>query len=122
MKSKAKKVKQKRAELAMLITRKAFKSYNTYVTASSIVEHLHPMLVANREKFIAAFTLRVSAPLHKLTDDADESKRHVISFVRRLAGYYGNLCSLAGKREKIHGFAYQRFLGIHKCQLPAGGR
>ena len=99
MKSKAKKLKQKRAELAMLITRKAFKSYNTYVTASSIVEHLHPMLVANREKFIAAFTLRVAAPLHKLTDDADESKRHVISFVRRLAHYYGNY--LAQKRKSI---------------------
>ena len=99
MKSKAKKVKQKRAELAMLITRKAFKSYNTYVTAFSIVEHLHPMLVANREKFIAAFTLRVAAPLHKLTDDAEQSKRHVISFLRRLAHYYGNY--LARKRKSI---------------------
>jgi hypothetical protein len=99
MKSKHKKLKQKRAELAILITRKAFKTYNTYVTASCIVQNLHPMLVANRDKFIAAFTLRVAAPLHNLTDDAEQSKRHVISFLRRLAHYYGNF--LASKRKSI---------------------
>ena len=99
MKSKHKKLKQKRAELAMLITRKAFRKYNIYVTASCVVQNLHPILVANRDKFIAAFTLRVAAPLHKLTDDADESKRHVISFLRRLAHYYGNF--LASKRKSI---------------------
>ena len=99
MKSKHKKLKQKRAELAILITRKAFRKYNTYVTASCVVNALHPMLVANRDKFIAAFTLRVAAPLHKLTDDAEQSKRHVISFVRRLAHYYGNF--LASKRKSI---------------------
>ena len=99
MKSKHKKLKQKRAELAMLITRKAFRKYNIYVTASCIVNALHPMLVANRDKFIAAFTLRVAAPLHKLTDDAEQSKRHVISFVRRLARYYGNF--LASRRKSI---------------------
>ena len=99
MKSKHKKLKRKRAELAMLITRKAFRKYNTYVTASCVVNALHPMLINNRDKFIAAFTLRVAAPLHKLTDDADESKRHVISFVRRLAHYYGNF--LASRRKSI---------------------
>ena len=57
------------------------------------------MLVANREKFIAAFTLRVAAPLHKLTDDADESKRHVISFLRRLAHYYGNFLASRGNQS-----------------------
>ena len=99
MKSKHKKLKQKRAELAMLITRKAFRKYNTYVTASCVVQNLHPLLVANQQKFIAAFTKRVSAPLHNLTDGADESKRHVISFLRRLAHYYGNF--LASKRKSI---------------------
>ena len=99
MKSKHKKLKQKRAELAILITRKAFRKYNTYVTASCVVNALHLMLVTNREKFIAAFTLRVAAPLHKLTGDVDESKRHVISFLRRLAHYYGNF--LASKRKSI---------------------
>jgi hypothetical protein len=97
MKSKQKKLKQR--ELAMLITRKAFKSYNTFVTASSIVQHLHPMLINNRDKFIAAFTKRVSAPLRNLTLDAEQSKRHVISFLRRLAHYYGNY--LARKRKSI---------------------
>ncbi len=99
MKTKHKKLKQKRAELAMLITRKAFKSYNTYETASCVVNALHPMLVANQDKFIAAFTLRVAEPLHKLTDDAEQSKRYVISFLRRLAHYYGNF--LASKRKSI---------------------
>ena len=92
-------MKQKRAELAILITRKAFPKYNTYVTASSIVQALHPMLVSNRQKFIAAFTKRVSAPLLHLTEDAVQSKRHVISFLRRLAHYYGNF--LASKRKSI---------------------
>ena len=87
----------------MLITRKVFRKYNTYVSASCVVNALHPMLVANRESFIAAFTLRVSAPLHKLTDDADESKRHVISFVRRLAGYYGNFVASRRKSTVVNG-------------------
>ena len=87
MKSKHKKLKQKRAELAMLITRKAFRKYNTYVTASCVVNALHPMLVANRDKFIAAFTLRVAAPLHKLTDDVHDCvgmriHSHVDSYAR----------------------------------------
>ena len=73
MKSKHKKLKQKRAELAILITRKAFKTYNAYVTASCIVNALYPMMVANRDKFIAAFTKRVSAPLYHLTDDGYET-------------------------------------------------
>ena len=30
--------------------------------------------------------------------------------------------TLAGKREKMQGFACWRFLGFDKCQLPAGGR
>ena len=65
MKSKHKKLKQKRAELAIIITRKVFRKYKTYVTASCIVNALHPMLINNREKFIAAFTKRVSEPVPK---------------------------------------------------------
>ena len=99
MKSKHKRMKQKRAELAILITRKAFPKYNTYVTASCVVNALHPMMVANQAKFIAAFTKRVSAPLLHLTDDAVQSKKYVISFLRRLAHYYGNF--LASKRKSI---------------------
>ena len=60
------------------------------------------MLVANRDKFIAAFTLRVAEPLPKLTDDADQSKRNVISFVRRLAHYNGNF--LDSRRKSAHRF------------------
>ena len=103
MKSKHKKLKQKRAELAMLITRKVFRKYNSYVTASCVVNALHPMLINNREKFIAAFTKRVSEPLHKLTDDAEQSKRNVISFLRRLAHYNGNFLDSRRKSIVVNG-------------------
>ena len=99
MKAKKAKVKKKRAELAILITRKIFPKYNTYVPADFIVEKLHPMITANKDKLIDTFTKRVASPLHKITDDKIKSKPYVISYLRRLAFYYNNF--LASKRKSV---------------------
>ena len=100
---KRRRIQKRRAELAVLITRKVFPKYKHYVSASTIVQKLHPMLLANRPKFTAAFTKRVAAPLHRITDDAGQSKRHVISFLRRLASYYGNTLTYRTKSVVVNG-------------------
>ena len=95
MKSKA--LKKTRAELAVLISRRCFPKYNEFVPADKIVANVHDLLLNNKDKFLAAFTARVRAPLTKITDDRQSSKRHCISFLRRLSSYYGSV--LVSKRR-----------------------
>lgn len=95
MKSKA--LKKTRAELAVLISRRCFPKYNEFVPADKIVANVHDLLLNNKDKFLAAFTARVRAPLTKITDDRQRSKRHCISFLRRLSSYYGSV--LVSKRR-----------------------
>ena len=82
MKSRA--LKKTRAELAVLISRRCFPKYNEFVPADKIVANVHDLLLNNKDKFLAAFTARVRAPLYKITDDRQSSKRHCISFLRRI--------------------------------------
>ena len=88
-----------RRKLAVLITRRAFSKYATFVEANQIVANVYPLLFDNRHKFKSIFTTRVRAPLLKLTENAQESKRHVISFLRRLATYYQN--ALVQRRKSV---------------------
>ena len=97
MKSRA--LKKTRGELASIISRRCFPKYNEYVPADKIVANVHPLLLHNRDKFLAAFTKRVRAPLYKITDERLASKRHCISFLRRLSSYYGN--ALVSKRKSV---------------------
>ena len=97
MKTKSKALKTQRAELAIIISRRCFPKYNEFVKADEIVANVHPLLLHNRDKFLAAFTKRVRAPLYKITDDRQSSKRHCISFLRRLSSYYGSV--LVSKRR-----------------------
>ena len=97
MKTKSKALKKQRAELAIIISRRCFPKYNEFVPADKIVANVHDLLLNNKDKFLAAFTKRVRAPLYKITDDRQSSKRHCISFLRRLSSYYGNV--LVSKRR-----------------------
>jgi len=96
---KRRRIQKQRAKMTILITRKVFPKYKTYVSAATIVQKLHPMLVSNKDKFIGVFTKRVAAPLNKINEDPAQSKRYVISFLRRLACYYGNF--LASRRKSV---------------------
>ena len=96
MKTKSKALKKQRAELAIIISRRCFPKYNEFVKADEIVANVHDLLLNNKDKFLAAFTARVRAPLYKITD-RQSSKRHCISFLRRLSSYYGNV--LVSKRR-----------------------
>ena len=101
MKSKA--LKKTRAELAVLISRRCFPKYNEFVPADKIVANVHDLLLNNKDKFLAAFTARVRAPLTKITDDRQSSKRHCISFLRRLSSYYGSVLVSKRKSAVVHG-------------------
>ena len=101
MKSKA--LKKTRAELAVLISRRCFPKYNEFVPADKIVANVHDLLLNNKDKFLAAFTARVRAPLTKITDDRQRSKRHCISFLRRLSSYYGSVLVSKRKSAVVHG-------------------
>ena len=100
MKSKA--LKKTRAELAVLISRRCFPKYNEFVPADKIVANVHDLLLNNKDKFLAAFTARVRAPLYKITD-RQSSKRHCISFLRRLSSYYGSVLVSKRKSAVVHG-------------------
>ena len=97
MKSRA--LKKTRAELAVLISRRCFPKYNEFVGADEIVNNVHPLLLHNRDKFLGAFTKRVRMPLYNICEDRKISKRHCISFLRRLSSYYGN--ALVSKRKCV---------------------
>ena len=101
MKSKA--LKKTRAELAVLISRRCFPKYNEFVPADKIVANVHDLLLHNKDKFLAAFTKRVRAPLTKITDYRQSSKRHCISFLRRLSSYYGSVLVSKRKSTVVHG-------------------
>ena len=101
MKSKA--LKKTRAELAVLISRRCFPKYNEFVPADKIVANVHDLLLNNKDKFLAAFTKRVRAPLYKITDDRQSSKRHCISFLRRLSSYYGSVLVSKRRSAVVHG-------------------
>jgi len=97
MKTKSKALKTQRAELAIIISRRCFPKYNEFVKADEIVANVHSLLLDNKDKFLAAFTARVRATLYKVTPDRQSSKRHIISLLRRLSSYYGNV--LVSKRR-----------------------
>ena len=101
MKSRA--LKKTRAELAVLISRRCFPKYNEFVPADKIVANVHDLLLNNKDKFLAAFTKRVRAPLYKITDDRQRSKRHCISFLRRLSSYYGSVLVSKQRSALVHG-------------------
>ena len=93
-------LRNKRADLAKFLMRKAgFKTYHVFVSAETIVHNLYPLLWRQRAKFMATFTKRVGHPLAKLSSCQQASKRHVISFVRRLSHYYLN--GLIMKRQSV---------------------
>ena len=115
MKSKA--LKKTRAELAIIITRRAFKKYAEYVPADDIVDRVWPLLLHNRDKFIAAFTKRVRAPLYKITENRLSSKRHIFSFLRRLSSYYGNVLVSKRKSTVVNGKRKSVYYCISKSRL-----
>ena len=104
-----KNIQQKRASLARFITRKAFPKYKCYIEAATIVRHIHPILVHNRGKF-EIFTKRVKEPLFKITRDRAQSRRACISFIRRLAQYYGNCIVMKRKSAVVDGKAVSVYL------------
>ena len=92
-------IKKKRAQLAVLLSRKVWKKYNDYVRADDIVKRIHGRLYNNRDMLAGVFTKHVRTPLLKITEDGGESKKYVISFFRRLSAYYGN--SMIQKKKSV---------------------
>jgi hypothetical protein len=87
---KAKKLK-KRDSLIVFISCKAFPRYKIFVEADVLVNRIHSYLLNNKDMFATHFTARVSQPLMKITEDREKSKKYVISFLRRLASWAGNV-------------------------------
>jgi hypothetical protein len=70
-----------------------------FVDADTIVHNIHLTLLYNKDNFSQKFTKRISQPLLKITASAPQSKRYVISFLRRLVKAFGAV--LVTKRQSV---------------------
>jgi len=79
--------KRQREQLGAYLMQTAFNGqYRQWVSADDIYLHLHAVVIALKNKLIRVFNKHTVKPLYKL-NGSPRDKRHVISFVKRLAQY-----------------------------------
>ena len=81
----------KREQVAIFLFRKCFQNgYREYVSAYTIAERVHKILVSNKRLLSKLYPKTVGIPLNKINDNEVHSRRHIVSFLRALAKLFKN--------------------------------